>query len=111
MSSENNNNKNETVCTNCVHLGPINPGSSHHRCCTVLQKDGKIGVNDILVAAYVLKKGKVPVILINEKTKEVQELIKLNEHGVKNGWCTWPIDFDQIWVEACLLKQEKPKEP
>ena len=27
--------------------------------------------------------------------------IKLNSHGVKNGWATFPIDFDPIWLENC----------
>lgn len=24
-----------------------------------------------------------------------------NPHGVRNGWCFWPLNFDPIWIEAC----------
>lgn len=36
---------------------------------------------------------------------------KLNEHGVKNGWCFYPINFDPIWVEycACFSKEVDPQ--
>ena len=27
--------------------------------------------------------------------------VKLNPHGVRNGWCSWPINFDPIWVDEC----------
>lgn len=26
---------------------------------------------------------------------------ELNSHGIKNGWCLWPINFDPIWVGKC----------
>ena len=44
------------------------------------------------------------VSLINEATKE--ELVQLNDHGVKNGWASWPIDFDPIWIEKCAFYTE-----
>lgn len=27
--------------------------------------------------------------------------VSLNPHGVANGWCLWPFNFDQIWVDDC----------
>lgn len=30
----------------------------------------------------------------------------LNPHGVKMGWCEWPINFDPIWIESCQLREE-----
>jgi hypothetical protein len=27
--------------------------------------------------------------------------ITVNSHGVRNGWCSWPFNFDPIWVESC----------
>lgn len=27
--------------------------------------------------------------------------VKLNPHGVKNGWAAWPYNFDPIWVDEC----------
>jgi hypothetical protein len=33
--------------------------------------------------------------------------VKLNEHGVKNGWADWPLNFDPVWVEDCKFFEEK----
>jgi hypothetical protein len=27
--------------------------------------------------------------------------VKTNEYAVKKGWCFWPLNFDQIWIESC----------
>lgn len=27
--------------------------------------------------------------------------VQANQHGVNNGWCSFPFDFDQIWIENC----------
>jgi hypothetical protein len=24
-----------------------------------------------------------------------------SEHGTKNGWFYWPLNFDPIWLESC----------
>lgn len=34
-------------------------------------------------------------------TGAVHFKIRLNPHGVKNGWCNWPFNFDPIWVDEC----------
>lgn len=33
--------------------------------------------------------------------------IKQNPHGVRNGWCLWPIEFDPLWIDACNGFEEK----
>ena len=33
--------------------------------------------------------------------------IEGNPHGIKNGWFTWPIDFDPVWVETCTGFEQK----
>lgn len=30
------------------------------------------------------------------------QLLKFDPHGVANGWCIWPINFDPVWVECYL---------
>lgn len=35
--------------------------------------------------------------------------VKGNQHGIKNGWFFWPIDFDPIWLESCTGFKEKEK--
>lgn len=27
--------------------------------------------------------------------------ITANPHGVKNGWFSWPFNFDPVWLESC----------
>lgn len=36
-------------------------------------------------------------------------LVMTNPHGVKNGWCYFPLNFDPIWIEACDSHQMKEK--
>jgi hypothetical protein len=43
--------------------------------------------------------------LTNKTTGE--PLVKLNDHGIKNGWASWPMDFDPIWVEGCIFETKK----
>ncbi len=31
----------------------------------------------------------------------------LNEHGVKKGWCMWPILFDPVWLDGDCRGYEK----
>lgn len=40
-------------------------------------------------------------------TQETTHIVELNPHGVKNGWASWPLDFDPIWVEKCQCFRDK----
>lgn len=33
--------------------------------------------------------------------------IVANPHGVANGWCYWPYNFDPIWIDTCDGYEEK----
>jgi hypothetical protein len=33
-------------------------------------------------------------------TDDNSVLLSFNEHGVNNGWCSWPINFDPVWVDC-----------
>lgn len=35
--------------------------------------------------------------------------VQQSEHGVKNGWCFWPHNFDPIWINSCDGFKEKEK--
>jgi hypothetical protein len=43
--------------------------------------------------------------LTNKETNE--PLVKMDDHGIRNGWASWPIDFDPIWVENCVFETKK----
>lgn len=34
------------------------------------------------------------------------EEVKFNPHGVANGWCMWPLNFDPVWIDKCDLYEE-----
>lgn len=88
---------NKQSCYNCKFIGTL-PGSAHSRCNLIRETSQKeSGTMELMLAMK-------QVSLINEETKE--ELVQLNPHGVKNGWATWPIDFDPIWVERCVFYTE-----
>lgn len=35
--------------------------------------------------------------------------VKMNSHGVRQGWCDWPLNFDPIWIESCDGYQAVPE--
>jgi len=85
-------------CYNCKFRSDA-LGSAHSKC-NIISCSNNEG-SDAL--EYLIASGKYQ--LINGETKE--PLVKLNEHGVKNGWALWPINFDPIWVESCNFYTEK----
>lgn len=38
--------------------------------------------------------------------KEPMKVIA-NPHGIKNGWCFWPFNFDPIWINSCSHHSSK----
>jgi len=34
----------------------------------------------------------------------ISDNVDINLHGAKNGWASWPVDFDPIWINDCKLK-------
>jgi hypothetical protein len=87
-------------CYQCKFRGTV-PGSAHSSC-TVLRTvldgmdDGKIAAVEVA-----LMTGQATL------SSEDGEAVKLNPHGVKNGWANWPLDFDPVWVEKCELFVDK----
>ena len=82
----------KTKCYECKFKGSV-PGSAHSSCNVIKQtSDEKAFELEMLLATN-------QVTLVNELTNE--PIVKLNEHGVRMGWASWPIDFDPVWVESC----------
>jgi hypothetical protein len=88
-------------CYNCKFRGEV-PGSAHS-CCTVLRKPGDENNPHTMMTELGLTTGQIT--LVNEATQE--PLVKLNPQGVKNGWASWPLDFDPTWVDGCVFETEK----
>lgn len=71
-------------CYTCKHRRNV-PGSAHSSC-QIEDLDERILT---ILAIEVARAGG------NFKN------IKLNGHGMLNGWAFWPLDFDPVWVEHC----------
>ena len=74
-------------CYNCKHRQDV-PGSAHSSCGSIPED------NKFLIA--------VKIEMLSNLGMQ-SNFITLNPHGVRNGWCTWPIDFDPCWVSDCKL--------
>lgn len=90
-------------CYSCKFRGTV-PGSAHSSCNLVkeMAKDSAIDSGQVAALEIAFLTGKAKI-----KTEDDEEAIKLNPHGVKNGWANWPLDFDPIWVESCVMYTEK----
>lgn len=82
-------------CANCKHKGAVVPGSSHHISCTLV---GDITAQ--LEIALLRLRGR-ELVFKDKTTGKQTPLVVLDQHGVRNGWCDWPIQFDPIWVKEC----------
>ena len=90
-------------CYECKHRGTV-PGSCHSSCNVLKEAGQELGfgnTGDLLGVAVSLGMYEI----INEETGE--PLVKLDPHGVRNGWAAWPINFDPIWVTECPFFEEK----
>lgn len=79
-------------CYGCKYRGEI-PGDSHSVC-----RHPKTGMAGDLMEDLVAMLSD-PAGTISKAATEMG--ILLNAHGVRNGWCYWPANFDPIWVVQC----------
>lgn len=90
-------------CYNCKFRGTV-PGSAHSSC-----KIARVILGDAPEAKVV----ELEMLLLLGKAKISEgdeDAVKLNPHGVKKGWASWPLDFDPVWVEECKLFINKEEE-
>jgi hypothetical protein len=72
-------------CYECKHRRGLS--YSAHSECRHPVLDGK---GRVLAVACVVSSGQfAPFNLIG------------NSHGIRNGWFTWPLDYDPVWLEKC----------
>jgi len=101
----------EKSCYKCRFRGEV-PGSAHSRCRVITENTSnkeRAMELEILLASHqvemTVKDTGDPSVFTRE-----EPVVKLNEHGVKNGWAAWPLDFDPIWVQDCRFFTEKEAE-
>lgn len=76
-------------CTNCKYKTYGMSGSHHIGCNKIEGEKNKFIAAGLLLQGYRFTK------------------INISEHGIKNGWATWPLDFDSIWIDNCELREEE----
>ncbi len=84
-------------CEECVFHGKL--PRTHHLECNLVNFEDKIRV-----AVTILQGGR-----LSFATDDKEEIaVDFNLHGIANGWCHWPLNFDPIWVDKCLFFTSKP---
>lgn len=76
-------------CYECKWRRDI-PGDAHSECV-----NPAVGEHGILALAR--------LVCMGENVMGVRG----NQHGIKNGWFCWPINFDPVWLESCDGFSEK----
>jgi len=91
------NNMKRNNCYECPHRREV-PGSAHSACAQ--------GVPAVLHLMIAFTTGNI---LAGYCDENGNAFLQFDPHGVKSGWCSWPVNFDPTWVE-CYLPIEKTNE-
>jgi len=86
---------NKSMCYQCEYRGSI-PGDTHICCNHPLVADNELIKVVALMSQALLMLGQKADGNIFPPLE-----IEANEHGIKNGWFIWPINFDPLWLENC----------
>lgn len=81
-------------CYECIHRRSV-PGSAHSAChhpAVVQCHNGPAAVLGLLG-----KRGPLAGMAIGANPINVRG----SEHGIRNGWFIWPLNFDPVWLEHC----------
>lgn len=83
-------------CYECKFRSEV-MGSAHSSCRVISQtKSDNYFELELLLATHQVN-----------MTSDGEDLVKLNPHGVKNGWANWPLNFDPVWVDECKFYTKK----
>ena len=96
----------KSPCSGCKYRKLV-PYSSHHVQCT--HPDIKL----IMAKCFFITSSGVGFAPVFSHLMAHEMGLTLNKHGVNKGWCTFPEDFDEIWIEggsACKLKVDESKD-
>lgn len=85
-------------CYHCIHRGPIT-GSAHSACYHPINE--RIHADPILKLTALARGINIPL-----PVSSILLGITFKEHGWKNGWFNWPMNYDPVWLETCQGYQE-----
>lgn len=90
------------ACLTCQHRGTV-PNSRHSSCKHPRVEDIMSSGEDLLrVMDGLVNHSRVPYLYDNLK-------VLVNEAAIGEGWCTWPFNFDPIWIIDCTGFEEAEK--
>lgn len=76
-------------CYTCKHKD--NVVGSAHVCC----RNPKMSAQTVSIVLFALLAGQTEFIPFS-----------FERHGVVNGWCNFPLEFDPVWVKRCDWREE-----
>lgn len=82
-------------CWKCQYRTEGIPGSAHIGCSLLEEKRLTYDSAGRIMGIFAAMSGSVP------------KGIEVNEHGRRNGWAAWPVDFDPVWIEKCVYFETK----
>lgn len=91
--------KQKNNCWECPCRGAV-AGSAHISCDLIASPKN-------FEVAFEIAKGRIPKI---ENTETGEVYIEFHPTGIKNGWCTWPLNFDPVWVTCRFPIDEQQKQ-
>jgi hypothetical protein len=84
-------------CFQCIHRETV-PGSAHSSC-TLYNTE----LSGYMLANEVVRGNMLQIKLeVNGEERRIP-VIKVDPHGIKNGWAFWPVNFDPVWVSECIM--------
>lgn len=87
-------------CYKCMHKGCV-PGSAHSRCLALRNSSGDPDGAELFELEILLATHQCELKINGEP------MVKIDECGIRNGWASFPLDFDPVWLSECKLFKEK----
>lgn len=86
-------------CYECKHRRPL-AGNAHSKCMHPVINFMWGSTAGVLISLI----GGVPPIIPTVKLNgDDVPVVQFNQHGIKNGWASWPFNFDPVWLEFCVF--------
>ena len=92
-------------CKNCIYREKA-LGSTHSYCSFFKENGGE----DYRSIELLFAGGLYELNATSMDKGEKRPAVTKNPHGVKNGWCNWPLNFDPIWIEDCMLYTKRKRD-
>jgi len=88
------------LCYNCKHRGQLT--TTHHSECNHPSLSPSLKAQLMLIGiSFPNGYDRLADYLKANKADGIMPVVTGNHHGIKNGWFSWPMNFDPIWLQTC----------